>query len=181
MVPVCWVMVIAATAPSAAQLPDRPVSPGITAASEPGAGSGPSVYREVLQFGGPSSVGGQLAEDASIAPQFRLPAVQLRSQRWFDVKGRVDERRGLQFNIDESILFQAATNSPGETEAASGLVRVYGQWELFGRDTPHRGQLVTQLRRLVNGLVDKILLDSQLAAKLLIVSVHRFNRMEDIG
>ena len=27
-----------------------------------------SVYDEILQFGGPSSVGGQLAEDATVAP-----------------------------------------------------------------------------------------------------------------
>ena len=101
-----------------------------------------SIYSDVPQFGGPSSVGGQIAEDASLAPRFRFQGLQDHFQPWFDFKQRVNESCGLQFNIDESILYQAATNSAGESDAASGLVRVYGQLELIGRDSGSPGMLV---------------------------------------
>ena len=78
-----------------------------------------SIYPDIPQFGGPSSVGGQLAEDASIAPQFRLQGLQDHFQPWFDFKSRVNEHSGLQFNIDESIFYQVATDSLGENDAAS--------------------------------------------------------------
>ena len=45
-------------------------------------------------------------------------------------------------SIDESTFYQTATSSLGETDAASGLVRVYGQWTGLGRGSPHPGQLV---------------------------------------
>ena len=101
-----------------------------------------SIYPDIPQFGGPSSVGGQLAEDASVAPQFRLQGLQDHFQSWFDFKSRVNEHIGLQFNIDESILYQVATDSLGENDAASGLVRFYGQWELLGRGSDNPGLLV---------------------------------------
>ena len=54
----------------------------------------------------------------------------------------MNDRIGLQFNIDESILYQVATDSLGESDAASGLVRFYGQWELLGRGSANSGLLV---------------------------------------
>ena len=101
-----------------------------------------SIYEDIPQFGGPSSVGGQLAEDASVVPQFRLQCLQDQFQPWFDFKGRINEQIGLQFNVDESMFYQSATQSLGETDAASGLVRVFGQWELLGRGSDHPGMLV---------------------------------------
>lgn len=101
-----------------------------------------SVYDEILQFGGPSSVGGQLVEDATVAPQYRWQKLHDNFQSWYDYKSGVNNRTGLQFNIDESMFYQGATASPGRNEGASGLVRVYGQWELLGRGTGHSGSIV---------------------------------------
>ena len=97
-----------------------------------------SIYEDIPQFGGPTSVGGQLAEDAVVVPQFRLQRLQDAFAPWYGFKERLNDRCGLQFNIDESMFYQTVTDSLGETEAASGLVRVYGQWELLGcgSDTP---------------------------------------------
>jgi porin len=89
------------------------------------------IYQDVPQFGGPSSVGGQIAEDAALAPQFRFQGLQDHLEPWYQFKERLNECRGLQFNIDESMLYQTATDSLGENDAASGLVRFYGQWELL--------------------------------------------------
>jgi porin len=101
-----------------------------------------SIYDDVPQFGGPTSVGGELAEDATVVPQFRLQGLQDFFDPWFQFKERVSNCRGLQFNIDESILYQVATDSLGETEAASGLVRFYGQWEPFRGSLNNQGLLV---------------------------------------
>lgn len=100
-------------------------------------------YQTIEQFGGPSSVGGQLAEDNAVSvPQFRCHRLQRCAEPWFEFKSRLDEATGLQLSIDESMFYQAATSSLGQTDAASGLVRVYGQWTLLGRGTENPGQLV---------------------------------------
>lgn len=101
-----------------------------------------SVYEDVPQFGGPSSVGGNIADDAVVAPEYRLQGLQDLFDPWFDFKTRLNERHGLQFSIDESIFYQHATDSLGETDAASGLVRIYGQWEPFRCCWDNSGMLV---------------------------------------
>jgi porin len=101
-----------------------------------------SIYADIPQFGGPTSVGGELSDDAVVAPQFRLQRLQDLVEPWYRFKERVNDCRGLQFNIDESMLYQVATESLGETEAASGLVRIYGQWEPFRDCMDNRGLLV---------------------------------------
>jgi porin len=107
------------------------------------AGAGSGIYQDIAQFGGPSSVGGQLAEDNNVSvPQFRCQRLQRHFGAWFEFKERVDQSCNIQFNIDESMFYQVATDSLGETDAASGLVRVYGQWTLLGRGTNNPGQLV---------------------------------------
>jgi porin len=101
------------------------------------------LYQDIEQFGGPSSVSGQLAEDNTFdAPQFRCPRLQRHFDPWFEWKQRLDSSCGLQLSVDESMFYQAATSSLGETDAASGLVRVYGQWTLLGRGSSNPGQLV---------------------------------------
>lgn len=118
---------------------------GIESLSSPvnGMESQPSIYLDITQFGGPSSVGGQLAEDNNVnASQVRCERLQQQFEPWFEFKQRLDESCGLQLSIDESMFYQSATSSLGETDAASGLVRVYGQWTLLGRGTNNLGQLV---------------------------------------
>ena len=100
------------------------------------------IYPDIPQFGGPSSVGGQIAEDAVVVPQWRLQGLQDYFDPWYRFKERTNDGDRLQFNIDESIFYQVATDSLGESNAASGLVRVYGQWELLGRGSENPGLLV---------------------------------------
>ena len=102
-----------------------------------------SIYQDIPQFGGPTSVGGQIAEDAAIVPQWRLQGLQDHFEPWYQFKERLNDGHGLQFNIDESMFYQVATDSLGDTDAASGLVRVYGQWEPFSNSCcDNRGMLV---------------------------------------
>jgi hypothetical protein len=67
-----------------------------------------SIYGDIPQFGGPSSVGGQLAEDAAVAPEFRWQGLQDVFETWYAFKEGLNERCGLQFNIDESMFYQVA-------------------------------------------------------------------------
>ena len=102
-----------------------------------------AIYSDVERFGGPSSVSGQLSEDNNVnVPEFRCHRLQQLAEPWFEFKQRLDKSCGLQLSIDESMFYQTATSSLGETDAASGLVRVYGQWTLLGRGTNNPGQLV---------------------------------------
>ncbi|TWT85011.1 Carbohydrate-selective porin, OprB family [Planctomycetes bacterium CA13] len=101
------------------------------------------LYLDIDQFGGPSSVSGQLAEDSNVnAAEYRCERLQQHFEPWFEFKQRLDNSCGLQLSIDESMFYQTATSSLGETDAASGLVRVYGQWTLLGRGSNNPGQLV---------------------------------------
>lgn len=102
-----------------------------------------AIYQTVEEFGGPSSVSGQIAEDNKVSDSgFRWSRLQRHFEPWFGFKQRLDQASGLQLNIDESMFYQTATSSLGETEAASGLVRVYGQWTLCGQGSNNPGQLV---------------------------------------
>ena len=57
-----------------AQDPELPTTGNTTAQSN--AIESQSIYSNVPQFGGPSSVGGQLAEDAAVVPEFRWQGLQ---------------------------------------------------------------------------------------------------------
>ena len=58
------------------------------------------------------------------------------------MEGGVKERTGLDFGIDYLSLGLAATDSLGDNTAASGVFRVYGNWELFNRGKENSGSLI---------------------------------------
>lgn len=101
-----------------------------------------SIFTQINQFGGPSSVGGQLAEDAAVAPQYRCQDWHDHFASWYQFKSGIDEGVGLQFGLDETILYQGVDSSPGSNHAASGIFRMFGQLELLGRGTPNSGSIV---------------------------------------
>jgi porin len=71
-----------------------------------------------------------------------MQRLQNAMEPWYRFKERLNQGVGLQFNIDESILYQTATDSLDHNDAASGLVRIFGQWELLGRCSGNSGLLV---------------------------------------
>ncbi len=101
-----------------------------------------SIYPDISQFGGPTSVGGQLAEDAAVAPEYRFQRLQDRFQPWYGFKERLNTEKGLQFGINETIFYQVATEAPGKNDGATGVFELLGQWELLGKGTDHSGQIV---------------------------------------
>ena len=91
------------------------------------------------RFGGPDQVENQLEEDA--AP--KEPLIQLDFlQPYLDFKAHLKESSGFSFGVDYSVVYLKATESVGEDEAASGMVRLFGAWEFVGRGSPNTGALV---------------------------------------
>ena len=75
-------------------------------------------------IGGPSSVGAQMAWDERKRKYELLQEPKKRLQRKYD----------LSIGVDYNLLAQQVSESPGPTDGASGALRFYGRWVLFGRD-----------------------------------------------
>ena len=89
---------------------------------------------------GPASVSAQINEDRSAKGMFSL--LPMVTKRYFGLKQSLQDAYGFGFGFDYNALYQTATNSPGEDEAAGGVFRAYGEWQLVGNDTKDSGKLV---------------------------------------
>ena len=88
------------------------------------------------QIGGPSSVPAQIQsnqEDRAL-PGPSLPELSLRK--------RLAHEYGLDLGADYQVLYQHASVSPDDNNAAGGVIRLYGQWTPFKRGSPDAGYLV---------------------------------------
>jgi porin len=63
-------------------------------------------------------------------------------QSWSDLKASIKNRTGLDFGLDYIALGYVASQSPGEDTAATGVFRLFGEWELFGRSSGNTGTLL---------------------------------------
>ena len=88
-------------------------------------------------FGGPNSVGITLQRDAEVDP------TELAS--YFAFKDSVANSIGLSFGFDYYALYQGASSSPGEDDAASGVFRAFGTWKLVNRGSDNTGSLVLKV------------------------------------
>lgn len=101
-----------------------------------------SIYPDIPQFGGPNSVGGILREDNELVDEYRWQGLQDRFNAWFEFKASLNEKYGLQFGINNTLLYQHVSPSPNESHAASYNQQILGQWELLNRNQPNVGLLV---------------------------------------
>jgi porin len=93
-------------------------------------------------FGGPDQVDKQLEDDeADKQPFFELGFLQ----PYFDFKSGLKEKTGLGFGLDYSTTYFASSASLGEKRAGSGMVRLYGSWELVGRETNNTGSFIFKI------------------------------------
>jgi porin len=93
-------------------------------------------------FGGPGSVGGQIQSDTEPkAPVVRLDIASAAQRSYHDFKERVESEYGLTFGIDYNLLYQHASKSPGEENAAGGALRLFGIWQLLDQDSGHPGSI----------------------------------------
>lgn len=59
-------------------------------------------------------------------------------QNW---KSRVAEQTGFNWSLDYNALFMGVSDSLGEDNASSGVVRFFGFWDLVNRDGSNKGSL----------------------------------------
>jgi porin len=88
---------------------------------------------------GPNSTPALLAQD----DQERDTVLDVELRRpWRDWKASLKDRTGLDFGFDYISLGYVATQSLGEETAATGVFRLFGQWQLTGRGTKNTGTLL---------------------------------------
>jgi hypothetical protein len=92
-------------------------------------------------FGGPETIGAELeVSDQVKKSYFRLP-VRV-TQPWFDFKGRVRERTGIQFGVNYTAYYLAASagiEETSQTSAASGIVDIPVSWTAWGAASGNPG------------------------------------------
>jgi len=88
---------------------------------------------------GPNQVDNQLEEDALLKRSlFDFTFLQ----PWNDFKADFKESSGFGFGLDYTSLYFKGTESLGTDEAGSGNLRLFGSWELVGRESANRGAVV---------------------------------------
>ena len=92
---------------------------------------------------GPSSVESMLLQDQAISEPALTPRWARELTRpYFTFKQDLQDRRNLAIGGDYNLLYQHAGNSPGEDNAAGGVIRFFGAWTATGKGTPDTGSLV---------------------------------------
>ncbi len=98
--------------------------------------------RASRRFGGPDQVDNQMAEDETSTSRM----IQKRLfGPYFEWKKRLKEKSGLSFSVDYSSAYLAASGSPDEDQAASGIGRFYCSWDLVGRESGNAGAFVWKI------------------------------------
>lgn len=90
-------------------------------------------------FGGPGAVENQLDDD-------RRRGTPLIEGDPFEAlaagRARLKLQTGLDISADYSALGVYGDNATGDDSAASGMLRIFGSWQMLGRGTPDTGALV---------------------------------------
>ncbi len=119
--------------------------------------TGVSIADTIPRFGGPSSVGGTIVEDAQnrTAPVPDAPRASP-LEGWFVFKERLTEQHGFTPGFDYTGLYQNYSQSPaGEEDSAGGIARAYGTWAFAGRKSGNTTSLtykVENRHRIATGL-----------------------------
>ena len=95
------------------------------------------------QFGGPSSVPGQVSSDRE--KKLTLFGDLVNLQAFYDFKESLKRDHRITLGLDYNILYQHVDPSAGESNAAGGVFRFYGGWAPSGISASHPGSLVFKL------------------------------------
>ena len=95
-------------------------------------------------FGGPDAPDNLIEDDARTKP---ATITKRATQGWFDWKKKVQDEHGFSIGLDYTALNLTSNEkgASGEDNAASGMIRVFGSWDLVGRGTKNTGALVYKL------------------------------------
>ena len=95
-------------------------------------------------FGGPDAPDNLIEDDARSKP---ATITKRATQGWFDWKKKVQDEHGFSIGLDYTALSLTSSEkgASGDDTAASGMIRVFGSWDLVGRGTKNTGALVYKL------------------------------------
>ena len=97
----------------------------------------------VVQFGGPNSVPGQMADDRRL--EDALTDVTL-PQGYTEWKENLRKENALDFTVDYNATTITASNTINDEDFfAGGVIRLFGQWDLVGRDTANKGSFIFKI------------------------------------
>ena len=102
-----------------------------------------SIYDDIPEFGGPSSVGVELKEDN------QTPAtgdfIKDGMPGWFAAKQNMVEKHGLAYGLNFATLYQSASEALGEDEAWGGIVQLPASWTVLNRGENSVGAIVLKI------------------------------------
>jgi porin len=93
-------------------------------------------------LGSPDQVDNQLESDAR--PKESLISFGF-LDGYFGFKESLRESSGFGFGVDYTAAYFGATASLGEDQAGSGILRLFGSWELVGRESGNTGAFVYKI------------------------------------
>jgi porin len=102
-----------------------------------------SGYEKVASAGGATSVGQDLKDDdLKKNPVLNWDWAHIWLDGFYRFKRKLNDKLGLAVGIDYSFLNQFSNFSTTDTQAASGIFRIFGTWRLFGSIFKNSGHLV---------------------------------------
>ncbi|MEH6454642.1 MAG: carbohydrate porin, partial [Psychromonas sp.] len=112
-------------------------------------------------FASPNSVSGQMAEDKRLDKSIIDSQSPMGYTEW---KQKLQENSGLSFTLDYSAAAVGATNTLNDQDTFSGgVLRLFGQWDLIGRESANTGSLIFKVENRhgytdpsANGVKDEI-------------------------
>jgi porin len=123
---------------------------GGSSSDDPPPPAGESQPGDGPTFGGPNAVENQLHEDQQAGgPLF---------DRIADWKSWLKDKRGIDLGLDYSAAYFSASDSPGDDQSASGMLRFFGSWDLVGRGKKNTGAFVWKVEHR-HGYTDVPLFD----------------------
>ena len=96
----------------------------------------------------PTTLHAQSASDKLAGPgstRAQLGSDSQSQHGWSDWKASLKDNTGLDFGFDFIALGSVASESVGENTAATGVARLFAEWELTGRGTENTGSLVAKV------------------------------------
>jgi len=95
-------------------------------------------------FGGPDATENTIEQDARITGATIKKRI---TQPWFDWKAKMQEDHGFSIGVDYTALSLTSSEkgASGDDNAGSGMVRIFGSWDLVGRGTKNTGALVYKI------------------------------------
>lgn len=105
------------------------------------------VYTNEQGFGGPKTIGAQLAADNQPRFSYRIPIKH--TKPWYDFKNKLSSDTGIEFGLNYTSLFIHSSQKIADentSNASSGILDIQGGWNFIGRKKgKNKGKLFVKI------------------------------------